>query len=53
MKNKVEYDGEEGGETGEPQRQKRGKLEVKTIGENANSGNIAITTVHLLDKLVK
>ena len=53
MKQDVESDGEEGGETEEPQRQKCRKLEAKVTDENENISNIAITTVHLFNELVR
>ena len=48
MKKDIVSDGEEGGEIGEPQQQKCGKLEVKATGEDSNNSNTAIITVQLL-----
>ena len=54
MKKDIRLDGEEGGETGESQRQKYKELEAKVTGENSNNRNAAIiTTVQLLKKQVK
>ena len=52
MKKDVGSDGEEGGDTGEPQRKKCS--EAIEIGENSNSSNTAITVhVRLLEEQVR
>ena len=52
MKKDVESDGEEGDETGDPQRLKCRKLEAKATGKNVNSSN-TIPALNLLNEMMK